>query len=211
MVLQRFKGDRLALAFVSIALLIALAPATAQASTLSATTLELADSGNTLSAQAVKVVKKTLKPIYYSDSVTTQKNKATLIKKKGTYALTLKNGMGIVRFKSPKTKTYAFTFSKLKSGETDELVCVAGFAKVSGTDYTYKTIKTKEGKRPRAPFVSSSLANGKSVVFDGYSYKRLGTRTAKLKVKKGSSIYIALQARDLDDDEIRSTLRLKIA
>ena len=88
---------------------------------------------------------------------------------------------------------------------------MAGFCKVSSTGYSYKTIKTKEGKRPRVILLSANLANGQSIVFDGYSYLRLANRTAKIKVNKGSSIYIAMQAKDMDDDLVRSTLRLKIS
>jgi hypothetical protein len=96
-------------------------------------------------------------------------SKSTLVKKTGTYALTLKNGQGIIRFKAPKTKTYSFTFSKLRSSQTSNLVCVAGFCKVSSTSYSYKTIKTKEGKRPRVPLVSASLTGGSSVNLSSYS------------------------------------------
>jgi len=168
----------------------------------------LAGSGGALSTQ---VVKKTLKPIYSYDSVADQLSKSTLIKKTGTYSLTLKNGQGIIRFKAPKTKTDSFTFSKLRSGATSNLVCVAGFCKVTSSSYLYKTIKTKEGKRPRVPLVSANLADGPSVNLDGYSYLRLAKRTAKIKVTKGSSIYIAMQARDMDNDAIRSALQLTIA
>ena len=205
---KHLKNKRMVLFFMVIALLAALIPASAQASSLGAGTLGTEGSGNVLSAQATK---KTLKPIYSYDSDSTQLRKATLIKKKGTYALTLKNGAGIIRFKSPKTKTYSFTFSKLKSSQASSLACVAGFCKASSNGYSYKTIKTKEGKRPRVILLSANLANGQSVVFDGYSYLRLANRTAKIKVNKGSSIYIAMQAKDMDDDLVRSTLRLKIS
>ena len=208
MLSKTLGNKRFILLFMVIALAAALVPASAQASGLSTGAAKVTDPAAMLPAQ---IAKKTLKPIYSNDSLSTQVRKATLVKKTGTYALTLKNGAGIVRFKAPKTKTYSFTFSKLKSSQATDLACVAGFCKVSSSSYSYKTIKTKEGKRPRAPFMSSSLANGKSTIFDGYSYLRLEKRTAKLKVKKGSSIYIAMQAKDMDDDLVRSSLRLKIA
>ena len=201
-------SKRFVLLFAVIALVAALAPASAQASSLTAGEMQTTSSVGALSAQ---VAKKTLRPIYSYDSLSTQLSKATLVKRMGTYALTLNNGAGIVRFKAPKTKVYSFTFSNLKSNKAANLVCIAGFCKVGLGSYSYKTIKTKEGKRPRAPFVSASLANGSSVTFDGYSYLRLTKRTAKIKVKKGSSIYIAMQAKDMDDDLVRSSLRLKIA
>ena len=115
MLKKHIEKKRLVFAFVMVALLAALAPATAQASGLSAGTPELAGSGGELSTQ---VVKKTLKPIYSYDSVADQMSKSTLVKKTGTYSLTLKNGQGIIRFKAPKTKTYSFTFSKLRSSQT---------------------------------------------------------------------------------------------
>lgn len=202
-------GKRLVMILASMALLVALAPATAQASNLTAATPEPADTGSTLATQAI--TKKTLKPIYDSDSIAAQLKKSTLIKKKGTYALTLKNGAGIVRFKSPKTKTYSFTFSKLKSGQADSVACIIGFCKANSKSYAYQTIKTKEGKRPRAILLTPNLTSGNSVTFDGYSYLRTATRTAKIKVKKGASIYIAMMARDMDNDPVRSAMRLKIS
>ena len=209
MVSKRTQNTLPVLLLMSIGLLIALAPGIALANGLGAGAASLQNGSNALETQATK---KILKPIYPYDSVAQQLGKSTLVKKTGTYALTLKNGAGIVRFKAPKTKTYSFTFSKLKSNKASSLACVIGFCKVSSSySYAYQTVTTKEGKRPRLPLMSSKLANGKSVVFDGYSYRRLATRTGKIKLKKGASIYIAMQAKDMDDDLVRSTLNLKIS
>ena len=165
-----------------------------------------------MNAYAASLTKATLKSVYDSDSVATQQKKATTIKKTGRYAIVSKNGAGIIKFKAPKTKTYKFTFSKLKSSKATDVACVVGFCKIySGGDYTYLNVKTKEGKRPRAPFVSASLADGKTVTLDGYDYKRLATRTAKLAIKKGQTVYIALGAKNMSNSYVRSSYRVAIS
>lgn len=184
----RIDKKRLVAFFAMIVLMAVVFPAGAQAKTLN------------------------LKTIGSSDSLSTQVKKSAKVTKRGTYTVKMKNGNGIICFKAPKTKTYTFTFSGLKSGKTSSLVCVTGFcsAKLPST-VSWKNIKTKEGKRPRVPLMSASLANNKSVVFDGYSYLRLAKRTAKLKIKKGKKIYLVMQAKDMNDDYVASNLRLKIS
>ena len=223
---KHLTGKRATALLAAFAMVVALFPATAFAGTASATTLAAGstakatttgsaagtqiavDTQNTFTTQ---VIKKTLKAIYSYDSVSEQLAKSTKVAKVGTYALTLKNGAGILKFTAPKTKTYTFKFSNLKSSKASSVACVAGFCKVSSSSYAYKTIKTNEGKRPRAPFVSANLANGTSTILDGYSYQRLSTRTVKLKLTAGSSIYIAMQAKNMSDDLVPSTARIKIA
>lgn len=162
-------------------------------------------------AYAVTWKKLSLKKIGTYDSLTTQKQKSYKVKKTGYYKLSMKGGNGIVKFTAPKTKTYTFTFSNLTSSEVDTFACVAGFCTISGNSYSYKNIKTKEGTRPRVPLVPSSLANGKTFKLDGYSYRSIKTRYAKIRVKKGKSIYLALQAKDMDNYLVPASVRLKIS
>lgn len=160
-------------------------------------------------AFAATWTKKSLQPIYSHDSSSVQKKKATKIKKTGRYALTLKNGAGIIKFTAKKTKTYSFTFSNLKSSEVQDLGCVIGICNASAT--AWKDLSTKEGTRPRLPLVSASMANGKQFKFDGYTYRSLKTRTGKLKLKKGQSVYIIMQAKDMGDSLTPAKMRLKIS
>lgn len=162
-------------------------------------------------AYAVTWKKLSLKKIGTYDSLTTQKQKSYKVKKTGYYKLSMKGGNGIVKFTAPKTKTYTFTFSNLTSSEVDDIACVGAFATISGSNYTYKNFKTKEGTRNRIALVSSSLANGKTFRLEGNTYRSIKTRSCKLKVKKGKSIYIALDCRDMDNNRVPSSMRLKIS
>ena len=155
--------------------------------------------------------KKTLKTIHSYDSVSTQVAKSAKVKKAGKYKLVFKGGNGIVKFTAPKTKKYSFTFSRLKSSDVEELACIVGLCKVSGSSYTYKSgIPTKEGKRPRLPIVSAAMANGKWINFDGYKYRRIKARTGTIKLNKGKSIYVVVQAKDMDDSLVPATMRMQI-
>ena len=162
-------------------------------------------------AIAATWTKKSLKYIGSSDSLSTQIKKSTKIKKTGFYALTMKGGNGIVRFRAPKTKTYKFTFSSLKSSEVNDVACVIGFCRVSGGQASYKNVKTKEGTRPRVPVVSSSLANGKTFKLDGYTYESVKTRYGKIKLKKGQYIYVVIDARDMSNSHVSTKMRMKIS
>ena len=159
------------------------------------------------SASAATWKKTTLRKVT-SSSVSTNVKRATTIKKLGRYKLVMKGGTGVIKFVAPKTKTYTFTFSNMKSSEVDDVACVIGLCSTSGV---YRSsIKTNEGTRPRLPLVSSSLANGKTINLDGYSYRLLKTRYGKVKLKKGQKVCIVLWARDLEDNDVPTTLRLRI-
>ena len=162
-------------------------------------------------AYAVTWKKLSLKKIGAYDSLSTQVSKSYKLKKTGYYKLSMKGGNGIVRFTAPKTKTYTFTFSKLASSEVQDVACVAGICTVANGSYTYKNVKTNEGTRPRIHLVSTSLANGKTFKLDGYKYRSIKTRYAKIKIKKGKSVYLALDARDLSNYNVRASVRLKIS
>lgn len=162
-------------------------------------------------AYAVTWKKLSLKTIGSYDSLSTQVSKSYKLKKTGYYKLSMKGGNGIVRFTAPKTKTYTFTFSRLASTEVQNVACVAGICTVANGSYTYKNVKTNEGTRPRIPLVSTSLANGKTFKLDRYQYRSIKTRYAKIKIKKGKSVYLVLNARDMDNYHVPSIVRLKIS
>lgn len=183
-----FTGKRIAAALMMLTLVWALVPTSAFATTWT---------------------KLKLRHIGQYDSLSTQQSKSKPVKKTGSYKISMKGGNGIIKFKAPKTGYYSFKFSNLKSSEVDEIGCVVGFCSISGSSYSYKNIKTREGTRPRLPL--RSMANGKIFKFDGYKYKSVSTRTGKIKLKKGKVIYVVLDSRDMTNDNVATTVRMKIS
>lgn len=152
----------------------------------------------TFAISASAVMRKTIKPQEYTKKVSVANRKAAVVKK-GTTNLTFKKGYGYIKFVAPSTKTYTFTFSKLKQSKNVEYPddYVAFMAQVKSARYANKLIKkkltTKGGQ-------SSSLNMAVNKPAEFYSDKKVDwyemTRTGKVKLKKGQAIYFWLDGTE---------------
>jgi hypothetical protein len=111
--------------------------------------------------------------------------KATPIKK-GAQILKFQkgSGVGVMKFKAPATKTYTFTFTNVNSPSKYTAGSVQ-FYNMTASSHNRLTIKLSEGKRTIAPLCSASLADGSKYTSGNATFKRLKTRTVKLRINKG--------------------------
>lgn len=136
------------------------------------------------------------KKIYYSDFTTTKasmKKPANL--KKGTTTVTMSDGKGVYRtyhgyakFKAPKTKTYTFTFSNLINKKYPES---SGYVQIFVTDkqgkkwVTWKKVSSQGGK-----VTNLNVGQNGNVNSGSKKNANLTSRYAKLKIKKGNTVYL---------------------
>lgn len=129
---------------------------------------------------------KKLKNQSFTTSAAKAKKKATALKR-GTYTIKLASkGKGFAKFKAPKTKTYAFTISNLKSKKS--YACgyfyVMTTSSYSNSYITMSKLKTKGGTTTGMYFATKSGTSG------AMKSRFLKTRTGKIKLKKNQTVYL---------------------
>lgn len=136
------------------------------------------------------------KKIYYSDFTMTKasmKKPANL--KKGTTTVKMSDGKdvygsyhGYAKFKAAKTKTYTFTFSNLKN---EKHPGSSGYVQIFVTDkqgkkwVTWKKVSSQGGK-----VTNLNVGESKSKNSGSKKNAYLTSRYAKLKIKKGDTVYL---------------------
>ena len=141
----------------------------------------------TFAISADAVMKRTVKKQGFSTETSVVNKKAATVKK-GTTNLTYSKGQGWVKFKAPSTKTYKFTFSNLKAkGGSNAYVSFLRIWDYDNTGLTHTKVSTKGGKNEALFLCSNDRATGKS---GKVIYRALHSRTGKIKLKKGQTIYL---------------------
>ncbi len=132
--------------------------------------------------------KKTVRTQGFTTSTSVAKRKATRVTR-GTTRLTIKGGKGYMKFKAPKTKTYTFTMSNMKSNRFS----ASGYWYImksygSGGRYIGQVPVRTQGGRTTAMWMG---VNGRNPGSTGKKiYRTLAKRSAKIKLKKGEEVYI---------------------
>lgn len=114
--------------------------------------------------------------------------------KKGTTTVKVKKYSSYTKFKAPKTKTYKFTFSSIKALKKGTRKIFGGFVtcyKGSPTSHKSLKFKTAGGKTYTLYLCTKAYRDvntryGSSTVS---AYTPLPKRTAKVKLKKGTTVY----------------------
>ena len=130
--------------------------------------------------------------------------------KRGTTKITMKRGYGIFRFKAPKTKTYTFTISSVKSKKGTYAVAtpmgtnpeIGGYGE---TSVTYK------GSTQAGWYGIAYKVSGRKLKFDGLNFdvcfgKAFSKKSFKVKLKKGQTYYFEFGAQG----GAKTTAKLKI-
>ena len=146
-----------------------------------------------LSAQAELSAQAATKSVKNCDFTTTTKtiNKKALKVKKGTTKLSLNSGQGYIRFIAPKTKTYSFTFSNLKSKKSS--YGLTAFVEFQTPDksmpqysFMMRDVATQGGKTSTLWLASKEWNGTSKKLVD----KPLKKRTGKVKLTKGTNLYL---------------------
>jgi len=143
-------------------------------------------------AQADAAVTK-VKKQSFTTSPSVANKKATKIKKGKTYTLQF-SPEGFVKFTAPKTKTYKFTFSNLKSvgksGSDINHSYITFYMNKYGTSLSGVTsVKTKGGTTSTL-WVCTKYSYSLSRVSTVRTGTSLPTRTGSVKLAKGQTIYL---------------------
>jgi hypothetical protein len=136
---------------------------------------------------------KTVKEISYGAKKNTVAEKATKVKKGKT---TLIVSQGWAKFKAPKTKTYTFTLSNVASMGVNPASDINNGYFVLGTfkgKYFWSKRIKQNGKKVGSAYVCTPYSwslQSESVKANPTGYTSLPSRSAKLKVRKGGTIYL---------------------
>ena len=135
---------------------------------------------------------KSVKNIKFSPTLTTKIQKYATVVKKGSTKLQVKN-QGYVRFKVPSTKTYSFKFSGMTSTKNKfnngyAYIMLPTYRSYSNDyDLSHLTFSTTGGKTATAWYHTKYLADTAKT-----TGSFLASRTCKVKLKKGQTIYLYL-------------------
>ena len=145
---------------------------------------------------------KTLTAQSFSTTTSTLNKKAATVKT-GSYKLILKKGEGYVKFKATKNKTYSFTFSNLQGKHTYYGFVTAQLPNSRQPKYCFAINASTQGGKTNTLWLAKSGYESKS----GKKVNRsLVSRTAKIKLKKGQTIYFHIYT----SGQNQRTLNLKI-
>ena len=142
------------------------------------------------------------KQTFTTKSATVHKKAVTI--KKGTTKLTYKAGVGYVKFKAKKTKTYSFTVSSVKSKKFSSATYVSFYTKSAykSKSLASKKVSTKGGKNNTLWLSCNGYSHSGKLI-----YRPLATRTGKVKLKKGQWIYLYLG----NESGGKTTLTMKVS
>lgn len=142
---------------------------------------------------AYAAAKKTVKKQGFTTSLAKVKKKAAKVKR-GTTSLTIKKGKGWLKFKAPKTKTYTFTFSDVKSAEfsSNAFVGVYKVAKYSSSSVASVKVKTKGGKSNTLWLSCNGYAHANEML-----ERPIAKRSGKIKLAKGEWVYLYFYNNDV--------------
>ena len=112
--------------------------------------------------------------------------------KKGTTVVSLSGGYGLVKFTATKTKTYTFTFKGVKDKKSSKYDAYGSFSmsKVSGKKFKDLKVTTNGGKTDIITVVNKVANKGYNPEEDDLIDRRLTSRYAKIKLKKGETVAI---------------------
>lgn len=190
---MKHRLQRLCALFITLTTLFAIAPATAYAANAPVTAKNLPDKSTT----------------------TTIMSKATPVKK-GATKVTVPQKGGWIKFKSTKTKAYTFTFTSAKPAKGSVYVVGGQFSKISTASFKIAKIKTDESKtkyRNYFVFADAKTAKdcaGSRMTYEGKKYRYLAKRTCKIKINKGSTIYLSFAAVDGNNKAAKGSFTLTI-
>lgn len=134
---------------------------------------------------------KTVKALKYGAKAGTVKKKATKLKK-GTNAITISEGY--CKFTAKKTKKYTFTFGNVATVgavPAKDINHGHGYIMVPRRSYMNHLQFSTEGGKSSSVYLCTNYSwelSNKSVS----NYTSLPTRSAKLKIKKGQTVYLYL-------------------
>ena len=149
-----------------------------------------------------------------AQTVTTNKSwqKAKVIKKKGTYNINSKVKSAYIRFTAPKTATYTISVYNIrnwgKSSSESDLVGQFWVNKESkrGGFVEPLKLKTNYGQSQAFPLASKLVVNRWGNAGRNTTEKCLYSRYAKVKLKKGETVYIQT---DMAANKYQCTLKIK--
>lgn len=161
-------------------------------------------------SEALATTTRTVKNLPGSTTNATAMQKATRIKK-GAQILKFQkgSGLGVMKFTAPTTKTYAFTFTNVNSPSKYTAGSVQ-FYTMTASSHNRLTIKLSEGKRTIAPLCSASLADGSKYTSGNATFKRLKTRTVKLRINKGKTVYLLSMFMNQNQNPVAAKCKLVI-
>lgn len=150
---------------------------------------------------AMAASKSVSKQAFSTKTEVVHKKAATV--KKGTTKLTFKKGMGYIKFKAPKTKTYSFKFSNVKSKKFSSCTYVSLYTPSSFKSkiLAVKKMKTKGGKYNTLWLAANGYKHSGKLL-----YRPLASRTGTVKLKAGQWVYFYLG----NESGGKTTLTLKI-
>lgn len=148
-----------------------------------------------------------------AQTVTTNKSwqKAKVIKKKGTYNINSKVKSGYIRFTAPKTATYTISVYNIrnwgKNSSESDLVGQFWVNKESkrGGFVEPLKLKTNYGQSQVFPLASKLVVNRWGNAGRNTTGKCLYSRYAKVKLKKGETVYIQT---DMAANKYQCTLKI---
>ena len=164
------------------------------------------------SSNGVEAAQKTIKT-KVTDSLSEQEimKKAPKIKKGTTIVKADKKKTCYVKFTAPKTKTYKFTFKPVftKAQEEDYMLGYFQICKVKYDVFSTQTLKTKGGKIHTLNIGNKNYVNAYDKP-DNKAEEFHLSRSTKLKLKKGETIYISSRFNKYDKpDKIKYKITIK--
>ena len=197
----RLSALVLAVAALAVAFVVAM-PTAAHAADYAAATADSFAAAADVQAPALSAATttKTVKKQSFTTELKVAKKKA-LVVKKGTTKLKVK-GKGYVVFKAPKTKTYYLKLSNLKGAKPVYSAYASIMTPTPYSSITHTQVVTKGGKTDTLWLADKANAyTGKKVT----TASGLASRTAKIKLKKGSLVFVYINS----GDPIKATLNIK--